>query len=122
MAVRTPWLPSEGLCGGDELSSHHGPRRSLLRCSLCRSYRYQNLGYYVSLLAAARGHKPWPNMITMREPRLQTLVRFVADDLDELMQKCLAPWPSDTFVLSIYFGHNLAKRYERLSLHLCNLY
>jgi len=26
--------------------------------NLCRSYRYQSIGYYVSLLAAARGHRP----------------------------------------------------------------
>ena len=28
--------------------------------NLCRSYRYQSTGYYVSLLAEARGHKPIP--------------------------------------------------------------
>jgi glutathione synthase/RimK-type ligase-like ATP-grasp enzyme len=90
--------------------------------NLCRSYRYQSLGYYVSLLAEARGHKPMPNVTTMRDLRSQTLVRFVADDLDELMQKSLAPLRSDTFMLSIYFGRNLAKRYERLSVHLFNLF
>ena len=29
--------------------------------NLCKSYRYQSLGYYVSLLAAARGHRPVPS-------------------------------------------------------------
>ena len=29
--------------------------------NLCRSYGYQSAGYYVSLLAAARGHKPLPS-------------------------------------------------------------
>lgn len=31
--------------------------------NVCRRYGYQSLGYYVSLLAAARGHRPsrrWP--------------------------------------------------------------
>jgi glutathione synthase/RimK-type ligase-like ATP-grasp enzyme len=102
------------------------PRYSTLRgakvFNLCRSYRYQSLGYYVSLLAEARGHKPIPNVTTLRDLRSQTLVRFVADDLDELMQQSLAPLRSDTFVLSIYFGRNVAKRYDRLSLHLFNLF
>ena len=34
--------------------------------NLCRSYRYQSTGYYVSLLAEARGHKPLPSITSMR--------------------------------------------------------
>ena len=34
--------------------------------NLCRSYRYQSVGYYVSLLAAARGHRPIPDIVTVR--------------------------------------------------------
>ena len=30
--------------------------------NLLRSYAYQSLGYYVSLLAEARGHKPMPRI------------------------------------------------------------
>ena len=35
--------------------------------NLCRSYRYQSLGYYVSLLAEARGHKPLPSVTTVQD-------------------------------------------------------
>ena len=28
--------------------------------NLCDAFNYQNLGYYVSLLATARGHRPTP--------------------------------------------------------------
>lgn len=90
--------------------------------NLCRSYRYQSVGYYVSLLAEARGHKPQPNVATIQDMKLQTLARLYSDDLDEVIQHSLAPIRSDQFILSIYFGHNLAKRYSRLSLHLFNLF
>ena len=90
--------------------------------NFCKSYRYQSIGYYVSLLAAARGHKPLPNISTIQDLKSQTLIRFVDDDLDELIQKSLAPIQSDSFTLSIYFGRNVAKRYERLALHLYNLF
>ena len=30
--------------------------------NLCRSYRYQSTGYYVSLLASARGHRAFPDI------------------------------------------------------------
>ena len=90
--------------------------------NLCRSYRYQSVGYYVSLLGEARGHKPQPNVATIQDMKLQTLARLYSDDLDELIQHSLAPIRSNQFTLSIYFGHNLAKRYSRLSLHLFNLF
>lgn len=86
--------------------------------NLCRSYRYQTVGYYVSLLAEARGHKPIPRLAAIQDMKLQTMVRFVSDDLDELIQKSLAHIQSERFTLSIYFGKNLAKRYDRLSAKL----
>lgn len=90
--------------------------------NLCRSYRYQSTGYYVSLLAAARGHKPIPGIATIQDMKLQTIIRIVSDELDDLIQHNLSPIKSDRFVLSIYFGRNLAKKYDKLSSHLFNLF
>lgn len=90
--------------------------------NLCRSYRYQSLGYYVSLLAEARGHKPLPNVATIQNFKSQSIIRLISDDLDELIQKSLAPLQANRFTLSIYFGRNVAKRYDRLSLRLFNLF
>lgn len=102
------------------------PQYSTIRGSkvfnLCRSYRYQSLGYYVSLLAEARGHRPLPSVATIQALTSPSIVRVVADDVDELIQKSLAPLRSDEFTLSIYFGRNLARRYDRLSLQLFNLF
>ena len=100
----------------------YGERRNTKVFNLCRSYRYQTLGYYVTLLATARGHKPMPNIMTLQDLKSQTVVRLVSDDLDELIQHSLQPIESDKFTLSIYFGRNLAKRYDRLSLQLFNLF
>ena len=86
--------------------------------NLCRSYSYQSVGYYVSLLAEARGHKPLPDTYSLMSLRSQQVVRFISDDLDELIQKSLAPLKSNRFDLSIYFGRNMAKRYDKLSQRL----
>jgi len=86
--------------------------------NLCRSYAYQDLGYYVSLLATARGHKVLPSISTIQDIKSQTIIRFVSGDLHEVIQKDLAHLQSDEFILSIYFGRNVAKRYDRLSLKL----
>jgi len=90
--------------------------------NLCRSFRYQSLGYYVSLLAAARGHHPLPNVMTIQDMKNQSMIRFVSDELDELIQKSLASLVTERFVLSIYFGRNLAKKYDRLSRYLYNMF
>jgi glutathione synthase/RimK-type ligase-like ATP-grasp enzyme len=90
--------------------------------NFCRSYRYQKTGYYVSLLAAARGHRPLPSVATIQDLKSQTIVRVASDDLDELIQQSLAPIQSSEFVLSVYFGHNLAKRHDRLAAELYRLF
>ena len=46
--------------------------------NLCRSYKYQSIGYYVSLLAEARGHKPIPNITTINEMKTQAIVRIAS--------------------------------------------
>ncbi len=99
----------------------YGEGRSVKVFNLCKSYRYQSLGYYVSLLAEARGHKPLPKVSTMEDLQSQNLVRLLTEDLDGLVQKSLAPIKSDTFELSIYFGRNVASRYDALSHQLFSL-
>ncbi|HMO50214.1 MAG TPA: RimK family protein [Kiritimatiellia bacterium] len=90
--------------------------------NLCRSYRYQSTGYYVSLLAAARGHKPIPDVSTIRDLQFPTIVRLASETLEEEMDRALADHKGNRFTLSIYFGRNLAKRYDRLSMELFNLF
>ncbi len=90
--------------------------------NLCRSYRYQSAGYYVSLLAAARGHKPVPSISTIQDLKSQTIIRVASGDLEEIIQKSLAPIHSGEFTLSIYFGRNMAKRHNHLSRHLFDLF
>ncbi|MBX3387124.1 MAG: RimK family protein [Phycisphaeraceae bacterium] len=90
--------------------------------NLCRSYRYQSMGYYVSLLAEARGHKPLPSITTIQDLKSLSMMRLASEDLDDTIQETLSRLNTDTFVLSIYFGRNVAKRYDRLALRLFNMF
>ena len=58
--------------------------------NLCRTYSYQTVGYYVSLLAAARGHRPLPSVSTIQDMRTAPILRIVSDDLLEEIEKDLA--------------------------------
>jgi glutathione synthase/RimK-type ligase-like ATP-grasp enzyme len=95
--------------------------RSVKVFNLCKSYRYQSLGYYVSLLAEARGHKPLPRTTTIEDMKSRHLARFLTEELDERIQRDLAPIKSETFDLSIYFGRNTAHRYDALCQQLFRL-
>ncbi len=82
--------------------------------NICRSYAYQSVGYYVSLLAQARGHRALPSVETVQDLRLSPVLRLASADLDALIQSTLRPLKSKRFELSIYFGRNLVSRYDRL--------
>jgi len=90
--------------------------------NLCRSYSYMTQGYYVSLLAEARGHRPIPSILTLQDMQSQAMFRVVSDELDDLMQQSLSALKTPAFELSIYFGKNLAKRYDRLSRRLFEMF
>ncbi|MFM9956605.1 MAG: RimK family protein [Phycisphaerales bacterium] len=90
--------------------------------NLCKSHRYQALGYYVSLLAEARGHKPLPSVTTIQDLKSLSMIRFAAEDLEDVIQPSLSHIQSTTFTLSVYFGQNMAKRYDRLCKALFNLF
>lgn len=90
-------------------------RRGLRVYNLCRTYGYQTLGYYVSLLAAARGHRPFPTVETLQDLRLAPVLRLVSEQLEDLIERSLAPLKGPRFELSVYFGQNLAKRYDALA-------
>lgn len=98
------------------------PRRHSRVFNLCSSYHYQSTGYYVSLLAEARGHKPIPSIITLQDLQSPSMLRMVSEELDDLIQQSFKPLQSDTFILSVYFGRNTAARYERLSRQLFNTF
>lgn len=95
-------------------------RRGVKVYNLARSYRYQSLGYYVSLLAEARGHRPHPNVTTLQDLTGRAAVRLVPQELEELIDRSFQTLVGDEFTLSVYFGRNLAVRYDRLARELYN--
>lgn len=86
--------------------------------NLCQSYRYQSLGYYVSLLAEARAHKPQPDVTTIQDMKSSALVRAIAEDLEDLIQHTLRTVNPEKFDMSIYFGRTLALRDQVLGQRL----
>src|SRR5690606_11344042 len=98
------------------------PARGVRVFNLARSYGYQTRGYYVSLLAEARGHHVMPDVRTIQDLNAPGFVRFIPTDVEDLNQKSLGRLKSDDFVLSIYFGENLAAQHQALARALFRMF
>ncbi len=74
--------------------------------NLCRSYKYMGTGYYVSLLAEARGHKVIPSVRTINDLRRRSLYGIDIEDLNTQLGKFLPDGSRDAsdFGLLVYFG------------------
>ena len=77
--------------------------------NLCRTGRYQGRGYYVSLLAEARGQRPFPDVKTIEDLRSEAFVRTLGDELQPLVQEALREETSERFELNVYFGKHPAQ-------------
>src|SRR5882672_5034285 len=102
------------------VDSAFSDRRPAKVFNLCKSYRYQSLGYYVSLLAAARGHRPLPDISTIQDLKFTELIRVAGEDLENQIERGLKDVEGDQFVLSIYFGQNVEEQYNSLALAIFN--
>jgi len=114
-------LDVDVVTAGDYLKgpAHYEKYNNVHLLNLCRSYAYQKGGYYVSLVASARGHKPHPSLHCTADFNSQSaLKRLISSEFEELIQSSLSHIYSTSFVLSIYFGKNLAKSYDRMATYI----
>jgi glutathione synthase/RimK-type ligase-like ATP-grasp enzyme len=90
--------------------------------NLCRHYRYQTYGYYVSLLAEARGHRPVPTVLTMQDLRTPAVTRVASVELEDRMKRTLKEVSGGRFNLPVYFGRTPDGRFDRLAAGVFQIY
>jgi glutathione synthase/RimK-type ligase-like ATP-grasp enzyme len=86
--------------------------------NICRSYRYQSIGYYVSLLAEARNHKPVPTITTIQDMKSVGIIRLVSEEIEEGLQKLFTADDPKKHSINIYFGKSMDKRFEAVASRL----
>ncbi len=89
--------------------------------NLCRTYRYQSQGYYVSLLAEARGHQPVPDVQAMKDLYAGSAVQDLTEKLGNLIDCSLSRTAGDVLDLNIYFGRDADAAHQHLSEQLFKL-
>lgn len=90
--------------------------------NLCNDYAYQTRGYYVSLLAEARGHKVIPSVKHILDLKVQPVVKVVSEELEELIQRTLRNVPDREFTLNVYFGKTVAEPFNNLARELHKMF
>lgn len=96
--------------------------RSIRIVNICHSYHYQTLGYYVSLLAQARGHKAIPLASNIQDGLINSLSKHLSQAIDDEVQHSLCYIKGDEFILSLYFGRNMAHSHDKLAKKLHGLF
>lgn len=86
--------------------------------NICRSYRYQSIGYYVSLLAEARNHKPVPTITTIQDMKSVGIIRLMSGEIEESLQKLFTEDDPKKMSINIYFGKSVDKKFELISARL----
>lgn len=129
IVVREPKEWNLGVKGVEVVSSkdyltnpHLAAQRNVRVFNLARSFSYQSRGYYVSLLAEARGHKVIPSAKTILDLKSPSIVKVLSRDLDDVIQSSLAHKNRHEFLFSIYFGHNVNRKYDRLAHELYKVF
>ena len=83
--------------------------------NLCKSYQYQSLGYYVSLLAEARKHQVLPGVSTIQDLRFPSILREDSQDFDNLIQNSFKNEKNEKIEFNIYFGITQTENLNRLA-------
>src|SRR3954469_8243324 len=92
-----------------------GPEASVRVLNFCRTVRYQGRGYYVSLVAEARGQRPLPDVRTVGDLKSEARVRELSAELEPLVRETLHHEESDRFELDVYLGRDPAQRHQALA-------
>jgi glutathione synthase/RimK-type ligase-like ATP-grasp enzyme len=88
--------------------------------NLCRTDRYQGRGYYVSLVAEARGHRPAPDVRTIEDLQAGVGTALVTREA-RIPEWTLAADRSQPFELDAYFGRDPAGVNDAAARQLCEL-
>jgi hypothetical protein len=115
---------------GLEVISQGLPHRSEASpgCATCASSTwpaataYQSRGYYVSLLAEARGQKVIPSAKTILDLKSPSIVKVLSRDLDEVIQQSLGAQEQARVHLQHVLRRNVNRKYDKLAHELYKVF
>lgn len=90
--------------------------------NLCSSYKYQSYGYYVSLLASARGQRAIPSSSTIKDIQITNVMKALSFDLNDIVNKSLDAETETSLSFTVFFGQTQMAKYKKLATKLFQIY
>ncbi|MFA7700614.1 MAG: GNAT family N-acetyltransferase [Bacilli bacterium] len=90
--------------------------------NLCTKLGYQTIGYYVSLLASARGLRAIPNVATLEDATDETITKSLGNEVFDLIQESFRHSSRKEITLTVIFGRTTPPRFERLGKAMLRLF
>ena len=100
----------------------YSDQRAARVLNLCRTERYQSRGYYVSLLAEARGHQPLPGVKAIEDLQAEDPAHLIFGDLREQIRQALASCARAECTINAYFGRDPTCELDALAQQLFELF
>jgi len=118
------YFPSESVVSvGDYLDHRSDEAASNTQViNLCRTYDYQSIGYYCSLLAEARGHRILPTLRTINEVSSKESQLMVLNGMNEALDLAFAGEEHNMVNLLFYFGQSDIPALQKLARQLFEQY
>lgn len=118
-----PWLTqlkNVQIVKADEFINNDTYRKSqeVRVFNFCSNYDFQSIGYYVSLLAVARGLKAIPNMVTIEDFNEEVINKSIGEEFGDLIHKTLKHRREKIFIMKTMFGKTYPKQYTELGKRL----
>lgn len=90
--------------------------------NMCNAFKYQNMGYYVSLLARARGHNPEPSVKTIMDVRSKRMPKLMAGEISAAADRSLKKCQKRAVKFNAYFGKTPREHCAKLARKLFKLF
>ncbi|SHI38881.1 Glutathione synthase/RimK-type ligase, ATP-grasp superfamily [Dethiosulfatibacter aminovorans DSM 17477] len=90
--------------------------------NFCAKYKYQSVGYYVSLLALARNQVAYPSAGLLRDIDNYKVIKSIGEEIDELIQESFSTISENEITVNSYFGKSDIPEFQKLINSLKNLY
>lgn len=98
------FYPSEDVIGAQDYIQNFQTQERVQVINLCKRYKYLSVGYYVSLLAEARGHRVIPSVKTLSDLNERAIFSLLDEDFDKQLSAVLGSRDGLQFSCKAYFG------------------
>lgn len=117
-----PYLPSQSVMSATEYMQQAGARHRGTIINLCADLSYLSTGYYVSLLAEARGQRALPSAGVMNDLANLRHYQLFLHNMDRQLSKHTANDKTNSVTILVCFGQTESAELVQLARHLFEAY